>query len=173
MWSSPTIARAIGTGDLTGNLLVVAGVLSAAFGQIIGRRLNTRGDPWFRTATLQVTGGTVAALAVAHLDGAWTLPAPGDTPSLIALIYLVLAMTIVNFAGLNLSLSRIPVAWVAFYNSLNPAIGTLAAVLLVGALIRLPFDLVGLVIIIAGVATPHMLRIAGARAPAEPVAAPA
>jgi drug/metabolite transporter (DMT)-like permease len=150
--------RSIGIGDLAGDLLVAAGVLSASFGQIIGRKLNTRGDPWFRMATLQVTGGTVAAALLAGLDGAWSLPAPGDTTALFALAYLVAGMTIVNFVGLNLALSRIPVAWAAFYNSLNPAVGTLAAVVLLSALVR-PVDLAGLAIIIAGVATPHLMRI--------------
>ncbi len=154
--------QAIGAGDPIGNLLVLVGVLSAAAGQIIGRILNTGKAPWFRLATLQVTGGTMAAFVVAGLDGAWTVPPLTDTSAMAALIYLVIGMTIINFVSLNLALSRIQVAWVALYNSLGPAIGTLTAVILLSSLIR-PFDIAGIVVIVAGVATPHLMRIFAAR----------
>jgi len=150
--------QAIGTGDPLGNLLVLIGVLSAAGGQIIGRILNTGTAPWFRLATLQVTGGTMVAFVVAGIDGAWTVPPIADTEAMLALAYLVIGMTIINFVGLNLALSRIQVAWVALYNSIGPAIGTLTAVILLSSLVR-PFDIAGIAIIVAGVATPHLMRI--------------
>ena len=78
------------------------------------------------------------------------------------LAYLVVGMTIINFVGLNLALSRIQVAWLALYNSLAPAIGTLTASILLSSLIR-PFDIIGIVIIVAGVATPHLMRITANR----------
>ena len=152
----------IGVGDPIGNLLVLAAVLTAASGQIVGRRLNTRGTPWFRLATLQVTGGTFFATIFASLDGSWTLPAADDSAAFIAFAYLVLGMTMVAFIGYNLALSRIQVAWVAFYSSLQPAIGTVAAVILLAALVR-PLDIAGLAIIVTGVAVPHVLRIVRAR----------
>ena len=163
--------QAVGAGDPYGNLLVLIGVLSAAGGQIIGRILNTGTAPWFRLATLQVTGGTMAAFVVAGLDGTWEVPPLADGPAMAALVYLVIGMTIINFVGLNLALSRIQVAWVALYNSLGPAIGTLTAVILLSSLIR-PFDIAGIAIIVAGVATPHLMRIAtnrrsGAKSPRQ------
>jgi len=154
---------AIGSGDAPGNLLVLCGVLSAATGQIIGRRLNTAGAPWFRMATLQITGAAALALLVALGDGAWQLPARDDTAAFVALAYLVLGMTVLNFIGYNLALSRIQVAWIALYNSLNPALGSLTAVLLLGELVR-PLDVAGIAIIVAGIAVPHALRIRRARA---------
>jgi len=150
--------QAIGIGDPVGDLLVLAAVLTAACGQIVGRRLNTAGAHWFRLATLQVTGGLFLATVFARLDGEWTVPAADDTAAYIAFAYLVLGMTMVAFVGYNLALSRIQVAWVAFYSSLQPAIGTLAAVILLSAVVR-PLDIAGLAIIVGGVASPHVLRI--------------
>ncbi len=150
--------QAIGLGDPIGNLLVLAAVLSAASGQIIGRRLNTRGTPWFRLATLQVTGGLFFTAIFSSLDGSWTIPTAKDSAAFISLAYLVLGMTMVAFIGYNLALSRIQVTWIAFYSSLNPAIGTVAAVILLGALVR-PLDIAGIAIIVGGVAVPYMWRI--------------
>jgi drug/metabolite transporter (DMT)-like permease len=152
----------IGAGNLAGNLLVGAGMLSASFGQIAGRRLNTRGAPWFRIATLQVTGAACIAWVAALADGALVIP-PFDNPVVqVQLLFLVLGMTMANFIGYNLALSRIPVAWISLYNSLNPVIGTSAAVLIVSALVR-PVDIAGIAIVMAGVALPHLVRIAQAR----------
>lgn len=149
----------IGAGDLTGNLLVGAGMLCASFGQIAGRHLNTRGAPWFRIATLQVTGAAGIAWVAALYDGALAIPPLDDSAVLSQIVFLVLGMTLANFIGYNLALSRIPVAWISLYNSLNPIIGTIAAVIIVSALVR-PFDIAGIVIIMAGVVLPHLWRIA-------------
>ena len=71
--------QANGACDAFGNLLVCAGICSAAAGPIIGRRLNNSGAPWFRMATLQITGASVIALAEAVLDGVWTEPSSDDS----------------------------------------------------------------------------------------------
>jgi drug/metabolite transporter (DMT)-like permease len=148
----------IGAGDLTGNLLVGAGMLSAAIGQIVGRRLNTRGAPWFRIATLQVTGAACISWVFALADGEWAMP-PINEPGVTGqMAFLVLGMTMGNFIGYNLALSRIRVAWISLYNSLNPAIGTVAAAILVSALVR-PYDVIGIMVVMAGVALPHLWRI--------------
>ena len=151
--------QAIGEGDTLGNLLVALGMLSAAFGQIVGRRLNTRSAPWFRIATLQVTGATGIAWVIALADGEFSAPSIVDTDAMGKLAFLVVGMTMANFIGYNLALSRIPVAWISLYSSLNPAIGTAAAVLLLSALVR-PYDVIGITIVMAGVALPHAWRIA-------------
>jgi drug/metabolite transporter (DMT)-like permease len=158
--------QAIGSGTIPGDLLVLAGVLSAASGQIIGRRLNTSGAPWLRMATLQITGAAAISLVVAHLDGVWMVPPLEDSEAYGSLAYLVLGMTMANFIGYNLALSRIQVAWIAFYNSLSPAIGSLTAVLLLGEVVR-PLDMAGIAVIVSGVAIPHAMRIRRARRGAE------
>jgi drug/metabolite transporter (DMT)-like permease len=151
--------QAIGAGHFEGNLLVAAGMMSAAIGQIVGRRLNTRGAPWFRIATLQVTGATFIAWILVLSDGKWSVPAIGGADTMGKLAFLVLGMTMANFIGYNLALSRIPVAWISLYSSLNPAIGTAAAVLLLSSLVR-PYDIAGIAIVMSGVALPHAWRIA-------------
>lgn len=152
----------IGVGNLVGNLLVVAGMLSAASGQIAGRYLNTRGVPWFRIATLQVTGAACIAWVVVLFDGPLALPPLDNSTVLGQIVFLVLVMTMANFIGYNLALSRIPVAWISLYNSLNPVIGTVAAVVIVSALVR-PVDVAGIAIVMGGVALPHLWRIARSR----------
>ena len=158
--------QAMGSGDGLGNLLVLAGVVSAAAGQIIGRRLNTSGAPWFRMATLQITGAALISTVVAMSDGSVTLVRVDDFAAHGALAYLVFAMTMVNFIGYNLALSRIAVAWISFYSSLSPALGTLTAAVLLAELVR-PLDALGISIIVGGIAVPHALRIRRSRAQAR------
>jgi drug/metabolite transporter (DMT)-like permease len=148
----------IGAGNLAGNLLVGAGMLCASFGQIAGRRLNTRGAPWFRIATLQVTGAACIAWVAALFDGAFVIPPLENSVILMQILFLVLGMTMANFIGYNLALSRIPVAWISLYNSLNPVMGTVAAVVIVSALVR-PVDIAGIAIVMGGVALPHLWRM--------------
>jgi len=151
--------QSIGAGDALGNLLVLAGVMTVVIGQMIGRRLNTQGAPWFRMATLQITGATLISIFVIGLDGSWVPRiSSNDWAAFSGLAYLVLGMTMVNFIGYNLALSRIPVAWVSLYSSLSPAIGTLTAVILLAALVR-PSDAFGIMVIVGGVALPHLFRI--------------
>jgi drug/metabolite transporter (DMT)-like permease len=155
--------QSIGAGDALGNLLVVAGVMAVVLGQLIGRRLNTRGAPWFRMATLQITGAMLISLFYVGLDGNWapTIVAY-DWHTIVSMAYLVFGMTIVNFIGYNLALSRIQIAWISLYSSLSPAIGTMTAVILLAALVR-PSDVFGIALIIGGVALPHLFRLLNAR----------
>lgn len=151
----------IGEGSPLGNLLVGAGMLCASIGQIVGRYLNTRSAPWFRMATLQVTGATCIAWVAALADGSWHAPPLGSVEVSLQVGFLVLGMTLANFIGYNLALSRIPVAWISLYNSLNPIIGTIAAVLIVAAVVR-PADIAGIMIVMSGVLLPHLWRAARA-----------
>lgn len=150
---------ALGAGDLTGNLLVFASVVCASLSQVIGRRLNSGARPWFHTAVLQVTGAALACAAMAAVTGL-RLPDLGDPAQALAVGYLVLGMTVVNFLAFNLALARIRAAWVALYAALSPAIGTLAAALILGAVLR-PVDAVGMAVMVSGVAFPHLLRLTG------------
>lgn len=149
----------LGASDMIGNLLVLAGVLCASVSHVIGRFMNTGTVPWYQTATLQVSGATLAALVIV-VATAWQPPDLARTDTQFALAYLVLVMTVTNFFAFNLALSRIPAAWVSLYVSLAPAIGTLASVVLLGSLVR-PADVAGIVIIVGGIAFPHLVRVFG------------
>lgn len=149
--------QAFGTSDETGNILVLLGVMCSAFSHVIGRKLNTGVTPWYQTATLQVTGGTVVAFIFAAATS-FDFPDIREPGQAAAVIYLAFGMTLLNFLAFNLALARIPAAWVSLYSTLAPAIGTLAAYLLLGSQIG-PSDLAGIAVIIAGAAFPHVMRI--------------
>ncbi|MDN2566790.1 DMT family transporter [Aquibium sp. A9E412] len=162
----------LGASDMAGNLLVFAGVLCASISHVIGRFLNTGTVPWYQTATLQVTGAALAAGVLAALTG-WRLPASADPATLAGFLYVVFVMTVVNFLAFNFALGRIQAAWVSLYVSLAPAIGTLAAVVLLGSVVR-PADALGIAIIVAGIAFPHLMRLTpGGRAHAAAASAAA
>lgn len=154
----------IGASDAVGNLLVFLGVLLAAGSHVVGRFLNRGAVPWHQTATLQVTGAAFATGCLAAITG-FQLPYDGSAHAAWSLAYLVLMMTVVNFLAFNLALSRIRTAWVSLYVSLAPAIGTLASVVLLGTLVR-PVDAAAILVIMAGVALPHLARLGRRRAQA-------
>lgn len=151
-----TLSReAAGAGSLYGNALVLLAVLCASFSQIAGRRMNRGAIPWFQVATLQVTGALVAIFVLALATGT-LVPLPLALPLQgVAMAYLVLAMTVLNYALFNYALRHLPVAWVSIYVALNPVIGTLAAIVILDAKPR-PLDWTGMAIIIGGVVLPHV-----------------
>tara|TARA_R110002124_G_scaffold131134_3_gene293208 strand:+ start:1087 stop:1998 length:912 start_codon:yes stop_codon:yes gene_type:complete len=147
--------EAAGTGSMAGNALVLLAVLCASFSQIVGRRMNRGAIPWFQVATLQVTGALIAIIGLSLATGTFTLlpltlPLQG-----VAMAYLVLVMTVLNYALFNYALRHLPVAWVSIYVALNPAFGTLAAIVILDAQPR-PLDWIGIAIIISGVTLPHI-----------------
>lgn len=148
--------QGLGTGLGTG--LVVLAVLAASFSQIIGRQMNKGARPWFHVATLQVSGACLGIVVLAVLSGAVGAPPLGSTTSALSLAYLVVVMTLGNYTLFNIALKALPVAWVALYVALNPVLGTLAAIALLGEVPR-GLDLVGMAVIIAGVSLPHVMRL--------------
>lgn len=150
--------EAAGIGDLLGNTLVFLAVLCASFSQIIGRRMNSGTSPWFQVATLQVTGALIAVFCLALGTNTLAAIAFGSSGQMLAMTYLVLAMTVLNFALFNFALRHLQVAWVSIYVALNPVLGSLAAIVILGDIPRL-FDWVGMSIIIAGVMLPHVYTL--------------
>ncbi|MFK8035634.1 MAG: DMT family transporter [Hyphomicrobiales bacterium] len=159
--------EAAGIGSLTGNLLILLGVVCASFSQIIGRRLNEGKAPWFQVATLQVSGALVVVLGLAAATGnlssmVISIPAQG-----FAMAYLVLAMTVLNYTLFNFALKQLPVAWVSIYVALNPAIGTLAAIYILDANPRF-IDWLGMAVIVSGVVLPHIYVLLQRNKPVAP-----
>ncbi len=150
-----TLSReAAGEGDLIGNVLVLLAVLCASFSQIIGRRMNSGAVPWFQVATLQVTGALIAVVGLALVTGTLTFITLGSPIRIFAMVYLIVAMTVLNYAVFNFALRHLQVAWVSIYVALNPVLGSVAAIIILGDIPRL-FDWVGMTVIIAGVMLPH------------------
>jgi len=149
--------EALGVGDMAGNLMVLGAAILATLSQVFGRRLNAGDRPWLVTATLQVTGAVITTGLAALADGAWASPDLTDRGTAIAMLYLVLGMSTLNFLAFNFALKRVPMAWISIYIALSPAIGTLTGVVLLGSLVR-PVDMLGIAVIAAGVAFPHAIR---------------
>lgn len=150
--------EAAGVGDLIGNVLVFFAVLCASFSQIVGRRMNSGDVPWFQVATLQVTGALIAVFCLALASNALSFIALGSPLQIFAMLYLVLAMTVLNYAIFNFALRHLQVAWVSIYVALNPVLGSLAAIVILGDVPRL-FDWAGMMVIIAGVMLPHVYSL--------------
>ncbi len=150
--------EAAGEGDLIGNALVLLAVMCASFSQIIGRRMNSGDVPWFQVATLQVTGALIAVFCLALATNTLSAIVLGTPLQIFAMAYLVLAMTVLNYAIFNFALRHLQVAWVSIYAALSPVLGSVAAIIILGDVPRL-FDWIGMTIIIAGVMLPHVYTL--------------
>lgn len=168
-----TINREVaGIGSLPGSLLIFLAVLCASFSQIIGRRMNKGNAPWFQVATLQVSGAFLVVFVLAATTGnisiiAFTMPSQA-----FAMAYLVLVMTVLNYALFNFALKQLPVAWVSIYVALNPVIGTIAAIVILGANPRFA-DWLGMIVIVSGVVLPHCYALMQRKKLAKNMAEPA
>lgn len=147
-----------GIGSLSGNILVLLAVLCASFSQIVGRTLNKGAVPWFQVATLQVSGALLAVFALAFATGNVSGMSFAMPSQAFAMAYLVLGMTVLNYALFNFALKQLPVAWVSIYVALNPVLGTLAAIVILDAKPRF-IDWVGMAVIVSGVVLPHVYAL--------------
>ncbi len=154
-----TLSRAsLGTSDMIGNLLILAAVICSSLSVVIGRTMNAGGArPWSQVATLQVTGGLITTSLLILVSG-WKPPDFSNPVNLWAIGYLVLAMTVVNFLAFNLALALVPAAWIALNSSFAPVVGLLSAWLLLGSVVR-PLDVLCALVILCGVALPHLRRL--------------
>ncbi len=146
--------------DPIGNLLVLASVLCAGFSSVIARFINRGRDTWFASATLQLTGATLMAIAIVLLWG-WSPPPLAEPGVALSMVYLVLVMTIFNYVAFNFSMSRLAVTWAGLTAATAPVIGLALAWLLLGAKVGAT-ELTAAAIIISGVALPHLWRLARA-----------
>lgn len=146
--------EAAGVGDMIGNGLILLAVFCASFSQVVGRRMNSGDIPWFQVATLQVTGALIAVFCLALATSTVSLIAFGSPQQGFAMAYLVLGMTVLNYAIFNFALRHLQVAWVSIYVALNPVLGSLASIVILGDVPRL-IDWVGMSVIISGVMLPH------------------
>jgi len=148
---------AAGNTDWIGNGLVLASVLCSSLSSVIARFINRGRNAWFQSATLQLTGGILTGLCIVLLTG-WDAPSTRGAGNLLALAYLVLVMTLLNYVAFNFALSRLPVAWVGLTAATAPVVGVFMAWLLIGTEVS-TIDLVTTVVIIAGVALPYLWRL--------------
>lgn len=159
--------EAAGIGSLSGSLLIFMAVLCASFSQIVGRRMNKGNALWFQVATLQVSGAFIVIFVLAATTGNISLISFAMPSQAFAMAYLVLVMTVLNYALFNFALKQLPVAWVSIYVALNPVIGTVAAIVILDANPRF-IDWVGMAVIVSGVVLPHIYALSKRRNTAEP-----
>jgi drug/metabolite transporter (DMT)-like permease len=142
-----------GRSEPLGHLLALAAVACAASGVVAGRALNTADAlPWHRVAAFQVTGGATAAWLGGLLFGfgADLRAAAALWP---AFAYLALVMTAGSYLAYNFALSRIEVPRLSLYIAAGPAVGALAAVVLLGERLG-PAGLAGVAVVLAGALLP-------------------
>lgn len=149
---------ATGGADWVGNGLVLAGVVCSSLSSVIARFMNRGRNTWFQSATLQLSGGVLTGIVIVALTG-WDPPALKGGSDALALAYLILFMTILNYVAFNFALSRLTVSWVGLTAATAPVIGVAVAWLLIGAEVS-ALDLMATGIIIAGVALPYLWRLA-------------
>lgn len=152
---------AAGSADWIGNGLVLAGVICSSLSSVIARFMNRGRDTWFQAATLQLSGGALAGIAIVLATG-WDPPPLSGGADLLALGYLILFMTLINYVAFNFALSRLAVSWVGLTSATAPVAGVAMAWLLSGATVSV-LDLAATGIIIAGVALPYLWRLAASK----------
>lgn len=141
-----------GAGSLLGDALIFGAVLCSIATQLLGRRVNQRADN-LCVAAVQVTAAVGLSIAVypwlsdgPPLDG-WSASA------LVELAYLGLFSTFMLFLFYNIALRRLPVGRVGLLMTMVPAFGTVGASAYLGERVG-PTDLIGLAIVMIGVALP-------------------
>jgi drug/metabolite transporter (DMT)-like permease len=131
----------------------------ATSGVVAGRALNASAIlPSHRVAALQVTGGAVVAGLGGLVFGfeADLHAAAGLWP---AFAYLALVMTAASYLAYNFALSRVEVPWLSVYIAAGPAVGTIAAVVLLGETLR-PVALAGVAVVLSGALLPPLVDLA-------------
>jgi len=141
---------------LVGFGMILSAVILSSSTHIFGRRFNTGGLKWYQVACLQMTGAALTGMVAAAMSG-WNPPDPDNAVGIAAILYLSLVMTLANFSLYNFALSRITAIWTAFYLSLGPAVGTVAAALILGTVIR-TIDAIAVAAMIISTLSPMILR---------------
>jgi drug/metabolite transporter (DMT)-like permease len=145
-------------GDLRGSPIGALALLTAsaswAFGSLWSKR-QSMPQPAMSTAAQMLTGG-VSLTLLALLSGEHVPAAPTQSATL-ALVYLGIAGSIIGFSAYMYVLNQVRPALATSYAYVNPPVAVLFGVMLGGESVR-ALDLVGMAVILAGVATITLAR---------------
>jgi drug/metabolite transporter (DMT)-like permease len=131
-----------------GALALTIAAASWAFGSAWSRRQNMP-PPAMSTAAQMLCGGAVlSGFALIAGERIATVPSLAATA---ALVYLIVAGSILGFSAYIYLLQHVRPALATSYAYVNPPVAVLVGVLLAGEQVR-PLDLVGMLVILAGVA---------------------
>jgi len=135
-----------GGGSFWGDLMIIAGGLSASAGYVAGSKLSLRIGTWATTLWGNLVGGIVmlVPLALWGRDAAW-----GEATLKVwaALAYLALFSSIIGYIAWYWALARGGIARIGAAQFAMPVGSVLLAVLVLGERLTLPLALAGLVIL--------------------------
>ena len=134
------------SGGLWGDLMILAGGLSASAGYVAGTKLSTRIGTWATTIWGNFVGGIVMLVPLAFFGGgvAWGEVAPSVW---VALGYLALCSSILGYIAWYWALARGGIARIAAAQFALPVGSVLLAVLFLGERLTLPLVLAAAVIL--------------------------
>lgn len=166
VWPSLTLSR--GASTIPGVIALQIACLGWAVGSGFTRRQGVSSSV-LGTAALQMLFGGVFLVMLGTLTGEWERLA-FSARSLSALLYLIVAGSLVAFAAYSHALNHLPVAVVSLHGYVNPVIAVLLGVLVLHEPFR-PSMLAAGAVIVVGIAIVQVpIRTFGRRAP---VGAPA
>ena len=163
----PAALAGAGAEHLPGDGLMLLGAFSAALYSVLGRALLGRHGPVFVTA-LSMMAGVAAMAPLALLDGGAALP-DYETSGWLALAFLGTMGGMVQFSLFAWALRWLPPSRTVIYLTLNPISAMLLAALLLGEAVT-PVLLLGLALVLAGIAVANLPAARLSPRPAAPAA---
>lgn len=124
LWPDLNGHAGFGARQLFGSLLVLCASVSWATGSILAKRWQMPIDPYAASGWQMLFGGAIAgslALAMGQLHRT-TFVGPGAARSLWAVVYLIVAGSLVGFTAYVWLLKNVPIAKVATYAYVNPIV---------------------------------------------------
>ena len=133
-------------GDL---VLVLAGVAYASY-SLLGRRVLERHPP-ITVTTTSLIWGAAALLPVAGLEGASGARPTWTAGSVAGAVYLAIVITALGYVVWNWALARVPAPRAAIFLNVQPIVGVLLAMLLLGEPVTI-FTIAGGLLVVGGLA---------------------
>ncbi len=151
--------------SLTGNLLILGAVFSAALYMIIARHLSTEVTTMELTSYQVVYGGIIFfPIFLLRLPAVqWEAVGP---ESILALLFLIIFATLVAFFSYNFALSRITASRAAVFLNGIPVVSVLVSATLLGERLG-ELQLIGGAVVIIGVTMTNLRRSSRSRRRAE------
>lgn len=164
----PTLHRAGGTDRraLAGFIILVVAAFAFASGSVLSRRFRFNVDSFVATAW-QIGAAGVLNLIIATVGGCFRT-AVWTRAGLIAIGYLSFFGSVVGLTAFTYLLKRVPVTKVSTYAFVNPVIAVLIGWMTLHERLA-PAELVGMLLIIAAVATVILSRTKVAPVPSDPL----
>jgi drug/metabolite transporter (DMT)-like permease len=140
-----------GSVDVTGMVVLIVASFSWSVGSFMSKRISLPRDPLVST-TYQLLLGGLMLLAVALPLGEWRVDAATfSLPSLIAMVYLITAGSLVGYTAYTWLLQHAPISRVATYAYVNPVVAVVLGGLILNEQITITAA-IGAVLIVASVA---------------------